>query len=86
MNEKQLKILEKVTAPLREALLKYEVTEDSIIDIYSKILKGEKTKDADKLRAIELFSKWTGLAQPEEKKIKVEGISIGVKEPEDADI
>ncbi len=85
MNDKQLQVLEKVTKPLRDALIKYEVTEDSIIDIYAKILKADKTRDTDKLRAIELFSKWTGLAQPEEKIIKVSGIKIGVKE-DDTDI
>ena len=86
MNDKHIQVLGMVTKPLRDALMKYEITEDTVIEKYSKLFKDDKTRPADVIRMIELFSKWTGLAQPEEKKIKVEGIQIGVKEPEDADI
>ena len=80
MNDKQLKVLEKITQPLRDALIKYEVTEDSVVKVFAGILTNEKGRDADRLRAVEIFSRWSGLAQPEEKIIKVSGIKIGVEE------
>ena len=84
MNEKKRQILEKVQEVLRDALIAHDVTEDSVIKVFSQILFDKNARDADRLRAVEIFSKFAGLAAPETKIHKFEGIKV--EEPEDVDI
>lgn len=86
MSDLREKILAKVVEPLRKALIEHDLTEDNVVKIFASILNDEKARPADRLRAIEIYSKWAALAAPETKVIDLKGVSIGVKEPEDTDI
>ena len=71
---------------LKEALIRAGLDEDSILTQYKQILESSDTRPADKLRAIEFVSKWAGWNAPEKKEVKIDGINIGVEEPEDIEI
>lgn len=63
MDTKQKRQLTKsfILKPLHEALKDLEVTEVSVLKVFKDVLNNEKARDADKLRAVDLFVKWMGV-------------------------
>jgi len=80
------KSLEFVTEILRQAMLAHGVDEDSVMNVYSSILFDTGARNADRLRAIEIFTKLAGLNAPEVKKIELKGVNIGVETPDDLEL
>ena len=80
------KSLEFVTEILRQAMEAHGISEDSVMQVYSSILFDTGTRNADKIRCIELFAKLAGLNAPEVKKIELKGVNIGVETPDDLEL
>jgi len=78
--------LEFMNAELRAACEANGITTDNVLGVYSSILYNEGSRDADRLRAIEMFSKWAGYAAPEKKDITIHEIQIGDEGPDDLDV
>ena len=79
--ERQATILQLVMEPLRQALLKENLDEENIITEFAQIIRSPDTRPADKLRAIELVSKWAGWVRPETKNLNIKSITVGTELP-----
>ena len=83
--EERKDALDQVLAPLRAALRKYELDEDTIIREMSSMFLGESTRPADKLHIIEIIGKWAQWNAPEKFEVTEKKVVISGK-PEDLDI
>lgn len=65
MNKKQSLTFHELTIPLREALEKHSVNEDTMVKVYSDIAFNEDISAATRLHAIEMFLKLLGITASE---------------------
>ena len=79
-------IMESMNKEIRSSLIANGVNADSVIEEFASILFGDDTRSADKIRCIELFTKWGGYNAVEKKEFDLRngsGVNIVIKAPED---
>ena len=50
-----------ILKPLHEALKELDITELSVLKVFKSVLDNPDARDADKLKASDMFIKWMGL-------------------------